>query len=152
MNVSVPLNVAVANVADKSLHPVFVREGSGDFYQGMPIRFNPAIAIARDGRMGDRLVQSDYRNFAPRLGIAWSPTPKWTIRAGVGIFYAQDIGNSVFDMGRNFVGRFTVTQSTHELTWKNPILAVGNNPCGTTAPLVCINQPVIRHYSVLCEV
>jgi hypothetical protein len=64
------------------------------------------------------------------------------LRAGTGIFFAQDIGNSVFDMGRNFVGRFTVTQSTHELTWKNPILAVGNNPCGVSAPLVCINQPL----------
>ena len=142
LNVSVPLNVAVANVADSKLHPVFVREGSGPFYQDMPIRFNPAIAIARDGRLGDRLVQSDYTNFAPRLGIAWSPSSKWTIRLGAGIFYAQDISNSVFDMGRNFVGRFTVTESTHDLTWKNPILAVGNNPCATTAPLVCINQPL----------
>ena len=142
MNVEVPLNVAVANVSDPKLHPVFVREGSGDFYEKMPIRFNPAIAIARDGRMGDRLVQTDRTNFAPRLGIAWSPTSKLTLRIGAGIFFAQDIGNSVFDMGRNFVGRFTVTQSTHELTWKNPILAVGNNPCGVSAPLVCINQPL----------
>jgi hypothetical protein len=142
MNVQVPLNVAVANVADPKLHPVFVREGSGDFYEKMPIRFNPAIAIARDGRMGDRLVQSDYRNFAPRLGIAWSPSPKWTLRLGAGIFFAQDIGNSVFDMGRNFVGRFTVTQSTHELTWSNPIGAAGTSPCGNIAPLVCINQPL----------
>jgi hypothetical protein len=142
MNVQIPLNVAVANVSDPKLHPVFVREGTGDFYQGMPIRFNPAIAIARDGRLGDRLVQADFTNFAPRLGIAWSPTSKWTVRLGSGIFFAQDIGNSVFDMGRNFVGRFTVTQSNHNLTWQNPILALGNNSCGVSAPLVCINQPL----------
>jgi hypothetical protein len=142
LNTYVPLDVAVANVADPNLHPVFVRDGTGDFYQNMPIRFNPAIRIARDGRLGDRLVQADYRDLAPRLGIAWSPTAKWTVRLGAGIFYAQDIGNSVFDMGRNFVGRFTVTESNHNLTWSNPILANGNNPCGTAAPLVCIDQPL----------
>jgi hypothetical protein len=142
LNVQVPLNVAVANVSDPKLHPVFVREGTGDFYQGMPIRFNPAIAIARDGRLGDRLVQSDSTNFAPRLGIAWSPSSKWTVRIGSGIFFAQDIGNSVFDMGRNFVGRFTVTQSNHNLSWQNPIGANGVTPCGNIAPLVCINQPL----------
>ena len=102
MNVQVNANMAVANISDPKLHPVFVREGTGDFYQGMPIRFNPAIAIARDGRLGDSLVQTDYKNFAPRLGIAWSPTSKWTVRLGSGIFFAQDIGNSVFDMGRNY--------------------------------------------------
>ena len=122
---------------------MLVREGTGDFYQNMPIRFNPTIPIARDGRLGDRLVQADYTNFAPRLGIAWSPSSKWTVRLGAGIFYAQDIGNAVFDMGRNFVGRFQPTESNHNLTWENPIGANGSNPCGTTAPLVCITQPLV---------
>ena len=122
---------------------MLVREGSGDFYQNMPIRFNPAIPIARDGRLGDRLIQADYRNFAPRLGIAWSPTSKWTVRLGAGIFFVQDIGNAVFDMGRNFVGRLQVTETNHNLTWENPILALGNNPCNTAPPLVCITQPLV---------
>jgi hypothetical protein len=142
LNTFVPLNAPVAGIADPALHPVFIRPGTGDFYQDMPIRFNPAIRVARDNRLGDRLIDASYTNFAPRLGIAWSPNPKWTVRLGAGIFYAQDIGNSVFDLGRNFVGRFTVTQSNHNLTWQNPILAVGNNPCGTKAPLVCIDQPL----------
>jgi len=143
INLYIPLLTSVPNVADLSLHPVLVREGTGPFYENMPIRFNPAVAIARDGRMGDRLVQADHTNLAPRLGIAWSPTSKWTVRLGAGIFYAQDIGNTVFDMGRNFVGRLTVTQTNHNLTWSNPILANGINPCGTTAPLVCISQPSV---------
>jgi hypothetical protein len=58
--------------------------------------------------------------------------------------YAQDIDNALFDLGRNFVGRFTVTQNNHNLTWENPILAVGNTPCGNIAPLVCIDQPLAR--------
>ena len=143
LNTYVPLNAAVANIADPKLHPIFVRPGSGDFYENMPIRFNPAIQTQRtDSLLGNRLVRASYTNFAPRLGIAWSPSAKWTVRLGAGIFYAQDIGNAVFDMGRNFVGRFTVTQSNHNLTWSNPILANGVSPCGNVAPLVCINQPL----------
>jgi Carboxypeptidase regulatory-like domain/TonB dependent receptor len=148
MNVQVPANLQIANVADPALHPVFVRQGTGDFFQNMPVRFNPALRTARDGRLGERLMQSDYRNFAPRLGIAYSPTDKWTLRLGSGIFYAQDIGNSVFDMGRNFVGRFTVTQSGNDLTWQDPIRAVGRNPCGSVAPLVCVEQPLALVHNV----
>jgi hypothetical protein len=143
INAYVPLNTSTPNVTDPKLQPVLVREGSGDFYQNMPIRFNPNIPIARDGRLGDRLIQSNYTNFAPRLGIAWSPTPKWTVRLGAGIFYVQDIGNAVFDMGRNFVGRFQPTESNHNLTWENPLGANGSNPCGVTAPLICVSQPLV---------
>ena len=61
--------------------------------------------MVRDGRLGDRLIASDHTNFAPRLGIAWSASPKWTFRAGAGIFYVQDQGNPRFDMGRTIAGR-----------------------------------------------
>jgi hypothetical protein len=143
LNAYVPLNADVANIMDPNLQPIFVRPGSGDFYQDMPIRFNPNLPIARtDSLLGSRLVAASYLNFAPRLGIAWSPSPKWTVRVGAGIFYAQDIGNAVFDMGRNFVGRFTVTETNHNLTWGNPIGANGLSPCGNIAPLVCVDKPL----------
>ena len=69
------------------------------------IRFNPTIQTARDGRLGNRLVDDDKLNFAPRAGWAWTPTPKTSIRAGVGMFYMQDTGNPRFDMARNAAGR-----------------------------------------------
>ena len=50
-------------------------------------------------------MQTDKNDFAPRLGITWSPTSKWVIRAGAGIFYSQDTGNPRFDMARNLAGR-----------------------------------------------
>src|SRR6185369_3754680 len=50
-------------------------------------------------------VQRDNNDFAPRLGIAWSPSTKWAIRAGAGMFYNQDQGNPRFDVGRNAAGR-----------------------------------------------
>jgi len=147
MNIWVPYNLRVPAVADPNLHPVFVRIGSGDIYEDTVIRFNPAIKVVRDGRMGDRLVNDDKRDFAPRLGIAWSPSAKWTVRTGAGFFYTQDTSNPVFDMGRNLGGRLRVEANTqtHDLTFDRPFGAGGGaNPCGVpTPPFVCISQPYV---------
>jgi hypothetical protein len=94
----------VANVADRSLHPTMVRLGQGDFYENIPFRYDPAINVARDGRLGDRGVYADNNDFAPRIGIAWSPTDKWTIRAGAGTFYVQDISSFYLDSVRANTG------------------------------------------------
>ena len=94
-----------AVVTDYSRHPTLVRIGDGDFYEGFNIRFNPAIQTARDGRLGKRLVDDDKLNFAPRVGWAWTPSNRWSVRAGFGLFYMQDTGNPRFDMARNAAGR-----------------------------------------------
>jgi outer membrane receptor protein involved in Fe transport len=45
---------------------------------------------AKDGSLFDRtLVNSDRNNFAPRLGLAYSVTPKTVIRGGYGISYVH---------------------------------------------------------------
>ena len=135
VNIHVPYADGTPNVQDLSRHPTFVRIGSGDFYEGIPLRFNPAIKVARDGRLGDRLIRRDNNDWAPRLGIAYSPTSKWTIRAGGGMFYSQDTGNPRFDMARNFAGRRRdeSTIATPDLNWDAPFRNLGgtvqiNNP------------------------
>ena len=39
--------------------------------------------------LGRSLLRSYKKNFAPRVGIAWNPTPNWVVRAGGGLFYAD---------------------------------------------------------------
>ena len=111
----------VANVQDLSKHPVYVRAGQGNFYEGVDFRYapywatpglgvapiggNPALQTVRDGRMGDRMINTNYKNFAPRLGIAYSPSDKWSVRAGFGIFYSEESKNSIFDFNRGLGGR-----------------------------------------------
>ena len=122
VNIYVPYADSTPNVADRSRHPVFIRMGSGDFYEGLTLRFNPLIQTARDGRLGGRLVNDDKNDFAPRFGMAWSPTNKWTIRFGGGGFYSQDTGNPRFDMARNLAGRRRdeATPTDRDLTWSTP--------------------------------
>ena len=33
----------------------------------------------------------DTNNFGPRIGLAWSPSPKWALRAGYGIFFDRHV-------------------------------------------------------------
>jgi len=94
------------NITDQSRYPVFLRQGkgTGDPYAGLKVRW-PSIPLVQDGRLGNRLVNRDNNDFAPRIGIAWSPNSKWAIRTGAGMFYNQDQGNPRFDVGRNAAGR-----------------------------------------------
>ena len=105
MNADIPCHDTTPNVQNRACHPTLVRIGSGDVYEDTVLRFAPNIQVARDGRLGDRLVFDDKKNFAPRIGWAWNPSEKWSFRAGTGIFYMQDTGNPRFDMARNLSGR-----------------------------------------------
>jgi hypothetical protein len=128
-------------------HPCFVRVGNGNVYSSPSptlARFNPAICAVEDGRLGSRLVAPDYHDFAPRLGIAFSPDAKTTVRAGAGIFYVQDIGNTVWDMNANLAAHVqdVANPVTHDLTFENPFTAGANGACGVPSPpYVCISTP-----------
>ncbi len=97
--------------------PIFTRPGSGDFYQGLNFHFaDGQMTQAGDQYMGRSLVNPDNNNFAPRLGISYSPSNRWTIRAGGGIFYVQDTANPTFDMARNQAGRDIYIASNEQRT------------------------------------
>src|SRR5688572_12931462 len=140
INAYLPYHDTGMPVTDLSRHPVLVRIGEGDFYEDSPIRFAPNILTARDGRMGERLVNDDKKNLAPRVGWAWTPTPNWSIRAGAGLFYMQDTGNPRFDMARNAAGRRQDTSDPLRLNlnWAAPFAGSGTNVCGVQPPLVCV--------------
>src|SRR5258707_1230344 len=60
-----------------------------------------AIKIASSNVPG--LTNPPLNNFAPRISLAYSPTDKWVMRAGYGIYYAgfENIGGSP-DIGSNY--------------------------------------------------
>ncbi|MFN3325509.1 MAG: TonB-dependent receptor domain-containing protein [Bryobacteraceae bacterium] len=83
--------------------PVLVRPGPGDFHQDLNVRMADIIpkATGDDVLFGRATVAPDRNDWAPRIGIAWQPHSRWTVRTGYGLFYAQDTINPVWDMARN---------------------------------------------------
>ncbi len=149
-----------ANV-DPSLYPILTRAGTnGNFYQGLDYIYvnttgygQPGpVPVQRNGALGARMVNTDYHNFAPRFGIAYSPTSKWSIRTGFGIFYSLDSQNSRFDENRATAGRLTdlpAPNAPPTLTYQNSlnaaILPVSINPGLTWA----IEQNIGVPYSMM---
>ncbi len=119
-------------VSDPARHPQFVRQAPcTDAYYQIPIRW-PDINTNCSGVLGDKLVQTDYNDFGPRIGIAYSPTSKWVFRLGAGMFYNQDTGNPRFDLARNVAGRIRTNSQPLDPTlfWSNALAALGG---GATA-------------------
>ena len=105
--------------------PVFVRQsGCTDPYEGLNIRWTTTPAVCGGG-LTHNLLQTKYKNFAPRIGVAYALGKNTVIRSGFGIFYVQDIGNAMyFDMARNIAARVDQTwgnPATPTLTWANSI-------------------------------
>jgi hypothetical protein len=138
--------------APQSMWPYFVREGTcTNPYSGLAINWtntagtagssaNPA-PVCSNGKYPDALLNTQYANFAPRLGISWSPDSKLVVRAGFGIFYNQDIGNAVFDMARNIAGRVTQTSGQNGGTVGVPNLFYSNAVPGGSGAVAQIPPP-----------
>jgi len=84
--------------------PVLVRPGEGDFHEDLSVHMADRVPTATgdDVLFNRATVKKDLNDWGPRFGIAYQPDQKTTIRTGFGMYYSQDTGNPVFDMGRNF--------------------------------------------------
>jgi hypothetical protein len=138
--------------APRSQWPHFVRQGScSDPYQGLAINWTDTTGapgtqaspppMCSNGAFPDALMQTDYRNWAPRIGVSWSPDAKLVVRAGFGVFYNQDIGNAYFDMARNIAGRVTQTSGQNGGTVGVPNLFYDNAVPGGNGAIAQIPPP-----------
>ncbi|HEY6344830.1 MAG TPA: TonB-dependent receptor [Bryobacteraceae bacterium] len=95
---------------------------------------NPSFATPG---ASDTLLKNPQWGFAPRVGIAWSPMPKLTVRTGFGMYYDRGEFFSEFSpsAGSGFNGPFGVTLAP---PFVSPIFASTGStlaaPFGTTAP------------------
>ena len=140
-----PIDPPVSGVEPQNLQPPFIREGNcSNAYQGINIRWtqgstnNPTNPnslvnpgpICANGDYPNSLMETDYTDFAPRVGVSFSPNSTIVIRSGFGVYYDHDTANARFDMARNLAGRVTNTsgggafgQTT--INWSNAVAGGG---------------------------
>ena len=144
-NIQLPYFSTTPGVTAANLQPTDVRSGSGNYYDGLSFVF-PGVQVARDNRLGKGLYQTDYRDWAPRLGIAYTPSPNWSIRAGAGIFYSQDSYNSRFDLARALGGK------SNNVNNNQPSAFPSQNWTNWVTPGATINIPNPTLFGVLYDV
>jgi len=136
-----PISPTVAGPEPSNLQPAFVREGNcNNAYQGTAITWvvgaannpgNPNSPVqpgprCANGDLPNSMVSTSYLDFAPRIGISYSPTSTIVIRAGYGLYYDHDTANARFDVARNLAGRVTLSSGNGAagvatLNWGNAI-------------------------------
>jgi Carboxypeptidase regulatory-like domain len=86
------------------------------------IRLSPSLTLSAGFRYEFQSHLQDKLNFAPRLGIAWSPTKdhKTTVRTGGGIFFNR-LSGSLFENTLRFDG-----VSLQSIVIRNPIFDLVN--------------------------
>jgi len=100
--------------------------------------------VCSNGLLPDALMKTPYKNFAPRLGIAYALDSKTVIRTGLGIFYSQDNSNSTFfDLARNLAVRNSnfATTGKPDLTYANAFPSTGGALVHVSAPYAYSDNP-----------
>ena len=163
-----PEHYAISTTYTQDKWPRYVRQGNcspDHVYDGLAIRWTAstlglgAPPVCSNGSLPNGpLMDTQYKNFAPRLGISYSPNPTLVIRTGYGIFYSQDIGNSYFDMARNIAGRVTYTNSdgvapygASNLTWANATPGAGGGAVANLPPTTVAFVMAASHKTTYAE-
>jgi hypothetical protein len=109
----------------------------------------PGGTGAYNGHYPPMLLRPDRNNFAPRVGIAWKPTPKTVVRAGYGINYNTTAYQSVVQQ-LAFQPPFAVTATNvqtaaGDLTLQNGFPAPALPTCDSTGETEC---QITNNYAV----
>ena len=103
---------------------------SGVALSTTPFYLNGIQLAGRNGFPRD-LVQDHWRNFGPRVGLAYDPfgNGKTAIRSGFGIFYERIQGNAVYNMATNTP--FSYNPSLNNVLFSNPAISATTGTLAT---------------------
>jgi hypothetical protein len=153
---STPVSTLIPNTPQV----ILTRPGSGDFYQGLNFRYASTVSCNEinfcdsqqvqrgDQFMGHALVDANNWDFGPRVGLNYSPSKDMTFRAAYGIFFAQDIGNPLFDQARNLGGKdgTPVPTSGRDVMLSSPWASEASAKCpGWNGP--CLAAPQVQTFA-----
>jgi TonB dependent receptor len=123
---------------DLGTHTLYVPKG----VQSQFAQLTPTIAslVPLSATASRGLINPDLNNFAPRIGFAYSVTPRLVVRSGFGIFYGGEENGPYSNPSQGFNPPFFVTQ-------------VFSTPCGLADanPATGANDCTIPGLSVLSQ-
>jgi hypothetical protein len=123
--------------------PTLTEYNYGECDAGTDLIKNSGLEIAGNNKTAatpgasDSLMQNHQWGFAPRIGIAWTPFSKLTVRTGYGIYYDRGELFSYFSpsAGKGFNGPFGVTLAPPFVQAVSAARgATLSQPFGTTPP------------------
>ena len=106
-------------------------------------------------------VNPSLKNFAPRVGLAWSPTKKTVVRAGAGLFYEQVLSDDFITAGDRMPPYYAVAELFSQnikidfpngfVSQRNALIQdLGSFPQGDGFPF-SFKQPTIYKWSMDVE-
>jgi hypothetical protein len=114
------------------------------FASGKTGFYKPTLFVCGKGGYPRGCAYTDYNNFAPRLGIAWSVAPKTVIRAGAGIYYATTDNNGLYQLAitlpNNISQSLTANNFIPSIFDFNPFGGAVVGPVAVTQPSIDLHQ------------
>ncbi len=119
----------------------------------------PIVTAQQAGYPSRSLVNPDYKDFAPRIGIAYRPFPnnKTVIRAGYGIFYSGLVSSLLgsftggpFHSNEQFTN--TISNGTPLFQFPDPFPGVGTVPSQSISPSSrYLKTPYVQQWNLTLE-
>lgn len=87
--------------------------GQLDIPSNENVALTPTLAsiLPVNHNASDALVDSDFNNFGPRVGLAYQVTPRWVVRSAFGMFYNGEENGPYSNPSPGFNPPFFVSQS-----------------------------------------
>ncbi|HLK64782.1 MAG TPA: TonB-dependent receptor [Bryobacteraceae bacterium] len=94
------------------------------FAYGLQGIYSPKLFVCGKDGYPAGCAYTNWRNFSPRLGLAWSVDSKTVIRVGGGIYYGTQDGNTLLKMAQSLPTTYNQTLTFNAYVPQNPNLNV----------------------------
>jgi hypothetical protein len=94
------------------------------FAGGLQGIYSPELFLCGRNGHPDGCAYTNWKNFSPRAGLAWSVNPRTVIRAGGGIYYGTQDDNTLLKLAQSLPTTYAQTLTFNAYVPQNPNLNV----------------------------